>query len=240
MSVLKRTKVVMLSTNQKAQISLGRITKKLTYDKVSRIQDNGQHLYFLSDSEEIKEDDKDFWFIEFNKNGKRDSYCNKPILCDVGVTNNFILTKNNGNFPFPENCKKIIATTDFLTLNKSLEDGLTAITLPQPSNSFIEKYIEKYNAGTPIIEVMVEYESHTDNMPENEDDIILPWRAYVDYRLKINSKDNCIVIRAVKDIFTRRETLEFAIKFADHCVHQIPGYEKLQSVGEMMKYEQNL
>ena len=54
------------------------------------------------------------WFIEFDLKGTRSSYCNKPYFCDIGNTGNFILTKNNGNFPFPENCKKITHSTQVL------------------------------------------------------------------------------------------------------------------------------
>lgn len=44
-----------------------------------------------------------------------------------------------------DNCKKVIATTD------------KALKLPEPSSGFIKKYIEKYNSGNPIVDIMVEY-----------------------------------------------------------------------------------
>jgi hypothetical protein len=50
-----------------------------------------------------------YYFIEINNNGTRSSYTNKIYFCDIGETDNFILTTEI-NFPFPENCKKVIAT----------------------------------------------------------------------------------------------------------------------------------
>ena len=48
-------------------------------------------------------------------------------------------------------CKKIIATTD------------TSLGLPQPSQQFITKYIEEYNKGNVITDVLVEYEQDYTN-----------------------------------------------------------------------------
>lgn len=83
--------------------------------------------------------------------------------------------------------KKIIATTD-----KSLG-------LPTVSDGFIKKFIERYNAGNPITEVMVEYEEYpitTYGMSDGEPE--------TDTRLKVD-KDNCITIKAVKESWTREE-----------------------------------
>jgi hypothetical protein len=83
--------------------------------------------------------------------------------------------------------REILATTD-----KSLG-------LPSPSDGFIRKFIEKYNAGTPITKVMVEYEEYpitTYGMSDGEPE--------TDTRLKVD-KDNCITIRPVKESWTREE-----------------------------------
>jgi hypothetical protein len=110
------------------------------------------HLYILS-NEEIKESD---WFIELDLNGKRSFYSNKPYLCDIGNTGGFILTKNDGNFPFPENCKKIIATTDssLKTYNEEYDSrsktGREWIFLPEIPQQFIEQFITEYNKGNVI------------------------------------------------------------------------------------------
>lgn len=74
------------------------------------------------------------------------------------------------------------------------------LRLPQPSQSFIEKYVEEYNKGNIITEVMVEYTdwSETFNgvyMEENEEE----W--------KVNPKDNTITIRKIKDSWNREEVI---------------------------------
>ena len=56
--------------------------------------------------------------------------------------------------------KKIIGITDKDLWSKTLiEDTQTFLNKPLPtvSNSFINKYIEQYNAGTPIVDVLVEF-----------------------------------------------------------------------------------
>ena len=66
--------------------------------------------------------------------------------------------------------------------------------LPKPSQSFIEKYIEKYNKGEQITDVLVEYWAHTEEHPQ----------------LKINPKDNTITIKPVKDSWNREEVVQLA------------------------------
>jgi hypothetical protein len=91
---------------------------------------------------------------------------------------------------FPNDYKKIIATTD-----KSLD-------LPQPSQSFIEKYVEEYNKGNVIAEVLVEYETATNQVPNGT---TIDW-------LKVNPKDNTITIKKVKDSWSREETVTLCLK----------------------------
>lgn len=174
--MLKTTKVVMLPTNEKAKIGTNVIVKHnttLAYGKKVQepynMVETEQHLYFLSD-EEIKEGD---WgisklneIVQFKKNYESTLY------------------------------KKIIATTD-----KSLiipYDGKTPISenwegykLPQPSQSFIEKFVEEYNKGNVITEVLVEY----------EDKVAMDGHTIIGSELKI-SKDNTITIRKVKESFS--------------------------------------
>lgn len=113
---------------------------------------------------------------------------------------------------------KIIATTDtslgfiiprFTSGNRGAVDVSEKILLPQPSQQFIEKYIESYNKGEVITDVLVEYKSyckHGNNCPSKG--------AYdkqhlcnVDYKIKVN-QDNTINIKQVKDSWTREEVLE--------------------------------
>ena len=65
-------------------------------------------------------------FIELDIYKTRSSYINKIYICDVGNTETFILTKDI-NFPFPENCKKVIARQ---------------FQIPQ---EYISKFVEQYN-----------------------------------------------------------------------------------------------
>ena len=93
------------------------------------------HLYILSD-EEIKEGD---WCIETNINSPN---YNKPFIAH-NEENYINSVRACNNY---QSVKKIIASTD-----KSLN-------LPEPSPSFIQKYIEEWNKGNRISEVNVLYE----------------------------------------------------------------------------------
>lgn len=73
---------------------------------------------------------------------------------------------------------KVIASTD------------ESLGLPKVSEGFIKKYVEKYNAGTPITHVMVEYEEEVPG-----DGAIKP---------KVDSH-NTITIKPVKDSYTLEE-----------------------------------
>lgn len=99
----------------------------------------------------------------------------------------FIKSKINN----PKTEYKVIASTD-----KSLG-------LPQPSQSFIEKYISEYNKVNIIKEVMVEY-----NMLIAHDN---QGNKLIEYDLKI-SKDNTITISRVKDSWNKEEVIEFGLK----------------------------
>lgn len=174
----KRTKVVMLPTNEKASLLLGTsIEGKLV--KSNRGVSNSthlknQHLYFLSD-DEIKEGD---WFLE---KGLR-----------ISIFPNYLTDTNE--------CKKIIATTDKTLIFMRTElipdvfwhkDGNI---FPQPSEGFIQKFIDAYNSGDPITEVMVEY-----NHIQSTTDLNEEW-------LKVNS-NYTITIRKMKDSWSREEVV---------------------------------
>ena len=82
------------------------------------------------------------------------------------------------------------------------------INLPQPSQQFIEKYIEEYNKGNIITDVLIEYElisneEYFGNTVNPDNDV-----PYFDEKLKINPKDNTITIKKVKDSYTREEILD--------------------------------
>lgn len=183
-----------------------------------------QYIYILSD-EKIE----NCWFV--------DIYINKVYHSSTHVPN--------------ENCKKIIATTDkYLTtlfIPTGFKSGVGALShskqipLPQPSQQFIEKYVEEYNKGNIITDVMVEYESYhgikTSIAEINaiSGDGSMNWKGLGDdrdFKLKVNLKDNAITIRKVKNSWSREEV----IKIIDYCW----GYknESIQTKSEWI--EQNL
>ena len=110
-------------------------------------------IYILNE-DEIKEGD---WFIG-------DNISIKQCTLNNGGNINF----KGGWYSGSTNCKKIIATTD-TSLNYIEHDDTVPypkgvqIRLPQPSQQFITKYIEEYNKGNVITDVLVEYEQDYTN-----------------------------------------------------------------------------
>lgn len=152
-----------------------------------------QHLYILSD-DEIKEGD---WVL--------------------GGTNTIVQCM------YPENVvdrdvKKIIATTDVLgfvdkDLSKSM-GGKVERRLPQPSQGFIQKYIDAYNNGKPIEKVIVDYAEH--ELPGK------PMGRKVCF-LRVNPKDNTITISKVKDSWDREEVEALLAKLYYEDLHLVGG-----------------
>jgi len=182
--MFKRAKVVMLSTNQKAQIGdLG-----LSLNNVLNFAKNNdwiflynpikQHIYITSD-EEIKED-------EINNNICVFKSSNGILICLAG--------KGIGRIKTIGNYYKIIATTDTNLLNPLDHDN----ALSRPSQQFIEKYISEYNKGNIITNILVEYNI----IPFSQD---APNRDRGDGSLRINPKDNTITIKRIKDSWNKEE-----------------------------------
>ena len=157
--------VVMLATNEKSKLYISWNEMRFGAEITPTRDYQPYHLYFLSD-EEIKEGD---WVLET---------LNKVIFQVKGKSNDY----KNSTF------KKIIATTD-----RELRNGGQVCKLPQPSQLFLEKYVEEYNKGNQIKKVMVEYENQYYDGEQ--------WF----YKVKVNSKDNTITIRKVKDSLSREE-----------------------------------
>lgn len=152
------------------------------------------HLYILSDDEIV---DGDYFLYMF---GDKSTW--EIVIAETKL----------GNPNDRKNCKKIIATTDTsLTVGRLEhtencrfpdEKEFVQMPLPQLPQEFIERYVESYNKGKPITDVLVEYESYdistltsnTKDFPNLE--IQLP---------KVNQKDNTIDIKVTKDSWTREE-----------------------------------
>ena len=143
----------MLPTNEKAKFNdlvIHPIGGLLVQFKFQNCTEVAQHLYFLSD-EEIKVGD---WMLH--------NLEEKPIQWNGEETN-----------PSVYGYKKIIATTDKSII---LPERFPSFTyLPQPSQSFIEKFVEEYNKGNRITEVMVEYEEYHNDYDHDEDNFDQPW-----------------------------------------------------------------
>ena len=197
MSTFKKAKVVMLPTNQKTN---GMICKDITgQDKTIAIKAKylmehedyiGHHLYIILD-DEIKEDD---WYYD-------------NVVLQIRQWKSFMIYNKLQH-------KKIIATTDSSLWRPSHKYASDVILLPQPSQQFIEKYIEEYNKGNVITDVLVEYElisneEYFGNTVSPDDDV-----PYFDEKLKSNPKDDTITIKKVKDSYTREEHISNIKKFS--------------------------
>ena len=173
MSTFKKAKVVILPTNEaKGDFSKERIYpcllkyswmfdkegkgKLIFIDSNIRTPTQLQNLYIISD-DEIKEGD---WVYDDYK---------KCLLQAIDKANTTFFNMSLHKY------KKIIATTDtsldkyiWKQTNKkskpyNVQQNIETtkkvfISLPQPSQQFIEKYIEEYNRGNIISDVLVEYD----------------------------------------------------------------------------------
>ena len=199
MEQFKRVQVIMLPTD-KVTIVKKNITNEL---KLSSLNNPllwiPQHLYIISD-DKIKKDD---YYILFT---------------DKALT----VLKCTGDGDY-FNCKKIIATTDTSLTIITSKTGYTVSKgplytikeyLPQPSQQFIEKYIEEYNKGNIITDVLVEYETlktTANNKHFGEGHIYS-----ITNKLKINPKDNTITIKKLKDSWNKEEIIKLIKSFANN------------------------
>ena len=151
----------------------------------------------------------------------------------------FVLEENKENQTF----KKIIATTDSSLWRPSHKYASDVILLPQPSQQFIEKFIEEYNRGNVITDVLIEYElisneEYFGNTVNPDDDV-----PYFDERLTINPKNNTITIKKVKDSWNRGEVIKlckqaFLLYKSDNSGY--PGLIKSTQEKENKWIEENL
>jgi hypothetical protein len=184
-------KVVMLGTiksNNIGDVVKCPITNRLAQLNVLTYQSEqpsiNQHLYIISD-DEIKEGD---WYL--------DTTLEQVIRANINSDHNVYIGS----------CKKIIATTNaipFVTPSNENSGIYKYCVLPQPSESFIKAYIEAYNNGNVIEDVLIEVEKTLNVIQSGgvgfpEDDI---YQTIVKPKLK----ENNIIIKKVKDSWSRDE-----------------------------------
>ena len=213
--MFKRCKINILPANQISPLSFVGVKKKtLCYDKkllkkLSKLSwfMSGYSLYELTKTIQfqhlyITTNDKvkigDWYLVELydvtgHSTGLHLERCNS--IDDVWINPIGIdLTRHINN------CRKIIATTDKLPLETyqgHFNDVDCTRYLPQPSQSFIEKYLEEYNKGNKIVDILVEYESIGRMKSSGKETSIIDI-------LKV-SKDNTINIKPLKELWTTKE-----------------------------------
>lgn len=165
---------------------------------------NLQHLYIVSD-DKIEEGD---WVII---NGKLIRQCSKT------VNENGFIEVSGFNAVLENACKKIIATTDTSLITCQCKKvGYHKLSckqtynLPEPSQGFTKVFIEEYNKGNVITEVMVEYEKNEPNPQTISKEFDFD---DVSFDLKINPKDNTITIKKLKDSWNKCEHAANLIKY---------------------------
>jgi len=213
MSTFKRAKVVMLAT-EKAEDCLYTSSNKLSYHKGYLTQDylknslNGKsyHLYLISD-DEIKEGD---WVYDSSSLPQ-----DAPIKRIRIIDNTHYTLYDDTSRNLKHHYKKIIATTDksleIMMSNPAAWDaGIKTMSLPQPSQSFIEKYVEEYNKGNVITDVLVEYDPIRVEVKTgafktsiNRPTIWETEMKTVGYNIKTR-EDNTVIIHQAK-MYTREE-----------------------------------
>jgi hypothetical protein len=186
----KRAQVVMLPTQNINRLLY--LSTDVSPSLLSNWRGEAQELYITSD-DEIKKGD---WFINLQHN--KIYQCEpKPFFGEIWVNQN------------KDICKKIIATTDTSLTVMLPHDVLIGSRLPQPSQQFIEKYIESYNKGKVITDVLVEYELYcnTGKYPNIKKECNCPCTEKINCgnTLKVNPKDNTIVIKELKESWNREE-----------------------------------
>lgn len=210
MSEFREVQIILLPHNNISTT----ITKYLENDTLSINLDilaphTNQHLYIISD-DEIKDND---WFVDKN--------CSLPISAGY-------------NIGFSENKKKIIATTD--TSLEIVSKGINPVyeKLPQPSQQFITKYIEEYNKGNIITDVLVEYEKINIGSYIN-----VVKRNFIEV-LKVNPKDNTINVKLEEKHTYSKEQLIKAMIWAENNGKHYVGTDKEGQLKQFNEYVNKL
>jgi len=143
-------------------------------------------------NEKLKSGDWFVWKNEIHQYHSDAGYGIKTWTCFNKKDNSSIIV-NHSNV-----VGKIIASTD------------VSLNLPEPSKSFVNKYIDEFNKGNIITDVMVEYNSSDDNMDSY---VAMFGGKPIGDTLKTNS-DGIITIRKIKDNWNRDEVAELIKEFS--------------------------
>ncbi len=211
--MLKKQKVVLLPTNEKAEncLWMGTAKDSILLNKLSIGFPYGKethslkpyYLYVLSD-DKIEQND---WVFDSRDNT---IYQIKLSLDGANVIFKVIATTDS-SLQIKKESRKI----GHLTFHNVYVDGL-----PKPSQSFINKYIEKYNKGEQINEVMVEYIDNGEEGWMGDDYNGEPfWNERIE--LKVNSKDNTITIKPTKEAWNRAEVKDLIYSFRNSILIEV-------------------
>ena len=195
MEQFKRAKVVMLPTNKPSK--LGNLATYQGHSLAKVIKEGVKPINTIVQ----------FWnlYIISNDKIKKGDYY---IIDDIPE-----LLKNNGLKFIDDYCKKVIATTDtslYTHQKETVSLPERVFYLPQPSQQFIQKYIEEYNKGNVITDVLVEYESDYNSCFCNR---TLCNGNNCPKILKVNTKDNTITIKKLKEVYTKEELCQVLEKY---------------------------
>ena len=193
MSTFKKCKVLLLPTNEKSKIILSFKEKsfnQLIEPKLTLIKESNYQLSNIQ-SQHL--------YIISDDEIKEGDWC---------IDSNRNIFQHKNHFPISIGQRKIITTTD------------SSLGLPQPSQQFIQKYIEEYNRGNIITDVLVEYNYNPDldnNWDLTKTNDIFKFNTKKEFNdyvncVKTNPKDNTITIKKVKDSYSREEVIDLLIR----------------------------
>lgn len=189
MDNVKRAQVIMLPTKNNGTIDTydsGKIC--LTNEKTDwSWKKDFNELYIVSD-DEIKEGD----------------WCYDKLNDNIYQATKIVI-HNLKSLEYELYLKKIIASTDtaLTIVDKHMFNSYSNNHLPQPSQQFIEKYIESYNKNEVITDVLVDYKTN----------ILYPMIENNNLILKVNPKDNTITIKKLKNSWNREEVFALITTF---------------------------
>ena len=195
MTKFKHAQVIILPTQEKGKHSdliINPTTEQLFRFEHQNCTELSNHLYIISD-DNIEVGDY-VYNIKFN-----------DIYQITHSKESIVFNTEKYNY-----IKKVIATTNKhlaqpkkVISRDKIGNIYNTIFLPQPSDSFIQKYIESYNQGKIITDVLVEYEFK--GQPN----------FYGEFNLKINDKFNTITIKEIKNSYSTKEVEVLLFNFAE-------------------------